>query len=80
MLTEASDTLRGMLMFNAGQVEGTKHSNPQADDPLLILEYLPTRQKEKAPGFSVRRFKFGGACGGRTHDKRIKSPLLYQLS
>ena len=23
---------------------------------------------------------FGGTCGGRTHDKRIKSPLLYQLS
>ncbi len=22
----------------------------------------------------------GGTCGGRTHDKRIKSPLLYQLS
>ncbi len=25
-------------------------------------------------------FKFGGTSGGRTHDKRIKSPLLYQLS
>ena len=25
-------------------------------------------------------FEFGGTCGGRTHDKRIKSPLLYQLS
>jgi hypothetical protein len=24
--------------------------------------------------------KIGGTCGGRTHDKRIKSPLLYQLS
>ena len=24
--------------------------------------------------------KLGGTCGGRTHDKRIKSPLLYQLS
>ena len=23
---------------------------------------------------------FGGTSGGRTHDKRIKSPLLYQLS
>jgi len=23
---------------------------------------------------------YGGTCGGRTHDKRIKSPLLYQLS
>ena len=22
----------------------------------------------------------GGTSGGRTHDKRIKSPLLYQLS
>lgn len=22
----------------------------------------------------------GGLCGDRTHDKRIKSPLLYQLS
>ncbi len=22
----------------------------------------------------------GGACRGRTYDKRIKSPLLYQLS
>ena len=23
---------------------------------------------------------FGGRCEGRTRDKRIKSPLLYQLS
>jgi hypothetical protein len=25
-------------------------------------------------------YKTGGTSGGRTHDKRIKSPLLYQLS
>ncbi len=23
---------------------------------------------------------YGGPCRGRTYDKRIKSPLLYQLS
>ncbi len=30
--------------------------------------------------FKSDAFMIGGACGGRTHDKRIKSPLLYQLS
>ena len=28
----------------------------------------------------MQTFEFGGTSGGRTHDKRIKSPLLYQLS
>ena len=34
-------------------------------------------------GFAVMQTLFsfiGGTSGGRTHDKRIKSPLLYQLS
>ena len=38
---------------------------------------------EKKPRvlIAIEVFKFlGGTCGGRTHDKRIKSPLLYQLS
>ena len=30
--------------------------------------------------YSKSFLNFGGTSGGRTHDKRIKSPLLYQLS
>ncbi len=37
------------------------------------------RKKHFVPKYKVL-FKFGGTSGGRTHDKRIKSPLLYQLS
>jgi hypothetical protein len=36
--------------------------------------------QKKACDRSQAFLKFGGTCGGRTHDKRIKSPLLYQLS
>ena len=38
--------------------------------------------KKNTPHFRTRcfQFYFGGTSGGRTHDKRIKSPLLYQLS
>ncbi len=38
--------------------------------------------KKNTPHFRARcfQFYFGGTSGGRTHDKRIKSPLLYQLS
>ena len=38
---------------------------------------------EKNKGLSDRLnplFLFGGSCGNRTRDQRIKSPLLYQLS
>jgi hypothetical protein len=42
---------------------------------------ISDRKIKKAPDVAIRRFlNFGGTCGGRTHDKRIKSPLLYQLS
>lgn len=34
-------------------------------------------QERQAPDL---RFLSGGPCGTRTHDLRIKSPLLYQLS
>lgn len=37
------------------------------------------RKKHFVPKYKVL-FIFGGTSGGRTHDKRIKSPLLYQLS
>ena len=37
------------------------------------------RKKHFIPKYKVL-FIFGGTSGGRTHDKRIKSPLLYQLS
>ena len=38
------------------------------------------REIKKRLTFLSGASNFGGACGGRTHDKRIKSPLLYQLS
>ena len=39
------------------------------------------RQKKRGTDYdSQSLLNFGGMCGGRTHDKRIKSPLLYQLS
>jgi hypothetical protein len=37
-------------------------------------------QKINAAYITVSRMDIGRACGDRTHDKRIKSPLLYQLS
>jgi hypothetical protein len=45
---------------------------------LAILGELPRNRKAliSRSGLLI----FGGTCGGRTHDKRIKSPLLYQLS
>ncbi len=46
---------------------------------------LPHRRKKARYRFRsrlsiCRKALSGGMCGGRTHDKRIKSPLLYQLS
>jgi hypothetical protein len=38
------------------------------------------RKKRKKRHPAGRRSEFGGPCRGRTYDKRIKSPLLYQLS
>jgi hypothetical protein len=41
----------------------------------------PKRKKDLDFSKSLFSFQFfGGTSGGRTHDKRIKSPLLYQLS
>lgn len=37
-------------------------------------------QEKKTAHISVSRIYLGRVCGDRTHDKRIKSPLLYQLS
>ena len=46
-----------------------------------ILDNSSDTKTKKALNVAIRRFlNFGGTCGGRTHDKRIKSPLLYQLS
>ena len=41
--------------------------------------YISRRQKKKAH-IAASLLDIGRACGDRTHDKRIKSPLLYQLS
>jgi hypothetical protein len=50
-------------------------------DPKISDRKISDRKIKKAPDVAIRRFlNFGGTCGGRTHDKRIKSPLLYQLS
>ncbi|MEY3216986.1 MAG: hypothetical protein RLZZ280_1363 [Pseudomonadota bacterium] len=47
----------------------------------LRHEGLTGPDKEKTLCTEVQSaFEFGGTSGGRTHDKRIKSPLLYQLS
>lgn len=37
-------------------------------------------EKMKKAYIAVSLNMTGGACRGRTYDKRIKSPLLYQLS
>ena len=36
--------------------------------------------KEKTRDKMPLVFSAGGPCGARTHDPRIKSPMLYQLS
>jgi len=41
---------------------------------------IPQRQKPPQGNGGFCKKESGGTCGGRTHDKRIKSPLLYQLS
>ena len=41
--------------------------------------YFETK-KNQQPLRTVDFKNDGGTCGGRTHDKRINSPLLYQLS
>ena len=53
----------------------------------LFADYFLLYTKNKTLEISLEGSKslislnfFGGTCGGRTHDKRIKSPLLYQLS
>ena len=51
-----------------------------------VTRLSPRQAKKKAryifsSGLSnACKANFGGTCGGRTHDKRIKSPLLYHLS
>jgi hypothetical protein len=42
--------------------------------------YIAPKKKARYVLNSRLLVVFGGTCGGRTHDKRIKSPLLYQLS
>ena len=66
-----------------GQFEEIDVKNPQ---PIQIIKRimrmcLPKLKKQKSlVTVRLRGLISGGACGGRTHDKRIKSPLLYQLS
>ena len=40
----------------------------------------PQSPKRKAAPIAESRFEYWWAVGDRTPDKRIKSPLLYQLS
>ena len=50
-------------------------------DQFFVPRPSPLRDEKKPAQISLNRFlNSGGTSGGRTHDKRIKSPLLYQLS
>lgn len=54
-----------------------------ADFPEVPTDCLQATEKEKAHYSLCSTLflcNFGGPCRGRTYDKRIKSPLLYQLS
>jgi hypothetical protein len=58
-----------------GKLENRKNSEMLKSETPIGIE------KRKTAHISASRLLyFGRVCGDRTHDKRIKSPLLYQLS
>ena len=62
---ESSDLMRDLMPYYQGRAEEA--------------EYGPAAKK-KGQNCYVLPFWIGGCAGGRTLDRRIKSPLLYQLS
>ena len=55
-------------------------SKPSCVDHLRVAEKCTPHITKKPPNHSGSLMSIGGACVTRTHDLRIKSPLLYQLS
>ena len=60
---------------------GCKKTQESRNAEKLKSETLLSIKKRKNGSHFCEPFLyFGRVCGDRTHDKRIKSPLLYQLS
>ena len=69
------------FMAEPSQEPGKSASNREGKHK--ACQALPfVHAKKNTPYFRMGCFYLmtGGTSGGRTHDKRIKSPLLYQLS
>ncbi len=67
---------KGTIAMPVASKASTRHATGRTG-PYCFCTRL---KKKKAPALLQGPIDSGGTCGGRTHDKRIKSPLLYQLS
>jgi putative transposase len=86
--TPVAEVIRKMGIAEQTDYRWKKKYGGSGMSELRRLKQLEEREPEaKADGSGAFRRKhretlviFGGPCGNRTRDQRIKSPLLYQLS